>query len=89
MRLLFILLFVIANCGSGQKQPNQEVEQAQLILIKATGLTSPVTLLETVTNTSFQILENGSHSVALSGSQGIQPGAHTGVIQKTLFSTNR
>ncbi len=73
MRLLFILLFVfvIANCGAGQKQPNQEVEQAQLILIKATGLTSPVTLLETVTNTSFQISEDGLHSIKLSGSQGI------------------
>ncbi len=73
MRLLFILLFVLvtANCGSGQKQPNQEVEKAQVLLINATGLTSPVTLLETVTNTSFQILEDGSHSIKLSESQGI------------------
>ncbi|MCP4411444.1 MAG: hypothetical protein GY808_02570 [Gammaproteobacteria bacterium] len=73
MKLLFVLwfVFVIANCGTGQKQPNQEVEQAQLILIKATGLTSPVTLLETVTNTSFQIVEDGSHSIALSNSQKI------------------
>jgi len=73
MRLLLILLFVfiIANCGTGQKQPEQEVEQVQLILINATGLTRPVTLLETVTNTSFQIVEDGSHTIKLSDNQGI------------------
>ncbi len=70
MRLLLILsiVFIVANCGTDQK-PDQEVEQ--VILINAKGLTSPVTLLETVTNTSFEIVENGSHSITLSDSQGI------------------